>query len=63
MKDILETYKNYLHALEYQKQYGNEYYDEIALRVFEKQLLEYHIKIYTKEGNCEEEKIKIKKIY
>lgn len=61
MKELLQTYRNYLSAKEYQREYGNKYLDDIALRVFEKQLLEHHIKIITKEGNYEEEKVKILK--
>ena len=62
MKDILETYKNYLSAKEYQQEFGDEYFDDIELRIFEKQLLEYNIRIMNKEGVCEEEKVKVKKL-
>ena len=61
MKELLELYRNYLFAKEYQREYGDKYFDEVALKVFEKQLLEHHIKIITKEGNCEEEKVKVLK--
>ena len=58
-KDLLETYRNYLSAKEYQKEFGNEYFDDIALRVFEKQLLEYNIRVMNKDGMCEDEKVKV----
>lgn len=58
--NLLETYNNYLHAIDYEEQYANKYGDSEALRIFEKMLQEHHIKIYTKEGKCEEEKVKIK---
>ena len=60
-KDLLETYRNYLSALEYQKEFGNAYFDDIALRVFEKQLLEYNIRVMNKDGICEDEKVKVLK--
>lgn len=60
MRDIIELYANYIHALRYTEEYSNLFNDDKELRVFEKQLLEYHIKIMTKEGKCEYEKVKIK---
>lgn len=38
MKDILITYKNYLHCLQWIKEFGNKYGDEDVLLIFEKEL-------------------------
>ena len=60
--NILQLYNNYLHAIDYEEQYGNKYGDNASiLRMYEKMLLEYKIKIITKDGKCEEEKVKVKK--
>ena len=56
-KDLLETYRNYLSA----KEFGNEYFNDIELRIYEKQLLEYNIRVMNKDGICEDEKVKVKK--
>lgn len=61
--NLLELYKNYLHALEYEHEYNNEYGDSNSLKIFEKMLMENNIKIITKDGQCEYEgKVKVKKL-
>ena len=61
--NLLETYNNYLHAIDYEEQYGNKYGDSEALRIYEKMLQEHHIRIIKKDGTTdEEEKVKVKKL-
>lgn len=63
MSEIIDKYRNYLHSIEYNKEYGELYGDTSALlRMYEKQLEEYHIRIMNKDGICEEEKVKVKKL-
>lgn len=40
MKDILITYSNYLHALQYAKEFGNTYGDEDVIPIFEREVKE-----------------------
>lgn len=60
--NLLETYNDYLHAIDYEEQYGNKYGDSTALHIFEKQLQEHHIRIIKKDGTTDEEKVKVKKL-
>lgn len=61
MSEIIDKYRNYLHSIEYNREYGELYGDTSALlRMYEKQLEEYHIRVMTKQGVCEKEKVKVK---
>ena len=48
--DILMIYKNYLHALQYRKEFGDRYGDtEELIKTYEKKLEKYKVKIMEKE--------------
>ena len=47
--DVLMIYNNYLHTLQYRKEFGDKYGDtEELIKIYEKKLKKYNVKVIEK---------------